>query len=147
MNLIGDNYQTNSYLSLNPKVIIVDDDKETIGIFKNYLKTKGIAVLDVGYNGKQAVELYQRFRPDIVLLDVMMPYFDGLYGLAKIRELDPNAKVIMVTADLTVNTEEKLKRLNPTYIVYKPYDLDELGDIVEKFSNYNRKPWAPENLT
>ncbi len=127
-------------------MIIIDDDKETISIFETYLKMRGITVLDVGHNGKEAVELYQRFRPDVVLLDVMMPYFDGLYGLAKIRELDPKAKVIMVTADLTVETENKLKRLKPTYVVYKPYELDELAEIVERISNHKEKIWVPEKI-
>jgi len=91
------------------KVIVVDDDKDTVEVFCEYLEIKGIEVLGRGHNGREAVELFKEKKPEIVLLDVMMPEYDGFFGLKNIRKLDPNAKVIMVTADLTSDTEKKLK--------------------------------------
>src|SRR5574339_847316 len=92
------------------KVIVVDDDVDTVEVFCEYLEIKDITVLGRGYNGKTAVELYEKYRPDIALLDVMMPEYDGFFGLENIKSINPDAKVIMVTANLTFDTEKKLDR-------------------------------------
>ena len=85
-----------------------------------------------GTNGREAVELYKKLKPDIVLLDVMMPEYDGFYGLQGIRKVDPNANVIMVTADKTTITEERLRELNASDILYKPYEIDDVISAINK---------------
>ncbi len=114
------------------KVIVVDDDVDTVEVFCEYLEIKDITVLGRGYSGKTAVELYERFMPDIALLDVMMPEYDGFYGLENIKKINPNAKVIMVTADLTYDTEKQLKALNASAVIYKPYEIDSVIDTIHK---------------
>ncbi len=116
------------------KVIVVDDDKDTVEVFCEYLAIKNITVLGRGYSGKDAVELFKEKKPDIVLLDVMMPEYDGFFGLKNIRKLDPNAKIIMVTADLTSDTEKQLKELQASAILYKPYEIDSVVDTIEQVS-------------
>jgi DNA-binding NarL/FixJ family response regulator len=117
------------------KVIVADDDVDTVEVFCEYLEIKDITVLGRGYNGKTAVELYEKHRPDIVLLDVMMPEYDGFYGLENIKKINPDAKVIMVTADLTYDTEKQLKALNASAIIYKPYEIDSVIDTIHKVYN------------
>lgn len=114
------------------KVIVVDDDVDTVEVFCEYLEIKDITVLGRGYNGKTGVELYETFKPDIALLDVMMPEYDGFYGLENIKKINPNAKVIMVTADLTYDTEKQLKTLNASAVIYKPYEIDSVIDTINK---------------
>lgn len=114
------------------KIIIIDDDKDTILTFADYLSIHNIEVLGLGYNGKEAIELYKRLKPDIVLLDIMMPEYDGFFAFEGIRKQNPNAKIIAVTADLTAETEKKLFRLNANAIAYKPYDIDNIVDTIEK---------------
>jgi len=118
-------------------VIVVDDDRDTVEVFCEYLAIKNIQVLGRGYDGKAAVELYKEHKPDIVLLDVMMPDFDGFYGLEQIRKHDPNAKIIMVTADLTSDTEKKLVELKASAMIYKPYEIDSVIETIEKVSKEN----------
>ena len=113
-------------------VIVVDDDQDTAEVFCEYLNIKGLDVIGKGYDGNEAVELYEKLKPDILLCDVMMPQYDGFYALKKIRSIDPNAKVIMVTADMTSDTEEKLKELNATALVYKPYEIDSIIETIDK---------------
>lgn len=112
------------------KVIVVDDDVDTVEVFCEYLEIKDITVVGRGYNGKTAVELYEKYRPDIALLDVMMPEYDGFFGLENIKNINPDAKVIMVTADLTFDTEKKLKDLNASAVIYKPYEIDSVIDTI-----------------
>ena len=114
------------------KVIVIDDDKDTVEVFCEYLGIKNIDVVGRGFNGKDAVELFEEHKPDVVLLDVMMPDYDGFYGLRNIRQIDQNAKVIMVTADLTSDTEKKLQELQASAILYKPYEIDSVVETIEK---------------
>lgn len=114
------------------KVVVVDDDVDTVEVFCEYLEIKDIKVVGRGYNGKTAVDLYESLKPDIVLLDVMMPEYDGFYGLENIRKIDPAAKVIMVTADLTYDTEKKLKELNSSAVIYKPYEIDSVIETIHR---------------
>ena len=84
--------------------IVVDDDLKTVSVFSELLKVFGLNVVAQGYDGKDAVSLYKKYKPDIIFTDIMMPENDGFYALEEIRKLDPHAKVIAVTADLTDET-------------------------------------------
>lgn len=110
--------------------IVIDDDADTIAVFCDYLEMIQIKVIGKGFNGKEAVELYQKLKPDIVFADVMMPEYDGFYALQKIRQIDPDAKIIMVTADLRAETEHRLKALKATAIVFKPFDICKIMEII-----------------
>jgi CheY-like chemotaxis protein len=114
--------------------IVVDDDRDTADVFVDYLEILKVDVWGVGYNGKSAVELYELHKPDLVFLDLMMPEYDGFYALERIRLIDPAAKVIVVTADLKSDTEEMLSRLNPTAVIYKPFNPERLKNLIEKYA-------------
>lgn len=113
-------------------VIVIDDDPDTAELLAEFLEIKGIEVLGKGNNGEAAVSLYQKLKPDIVFIDVMMPNFDGFYGLEQIRKLDSKAKIIMVTADLTTDTSRLLDELKATGVIYKPYEFNQIMSIIEK---------------
>ncbi len=112
--------------------IVIDDDKDTVSVLSDFLKIKGIKVIGKGYDGLEAVEIYKNLKPDATFLDVMMESYDGLYALEKIREIHPNTIVIMVTADLTNDTHEKLLNLSASAIIYKPYDINQIMHILNK---------------
>jgi len=117
--------------------IVVDDDFDTVEVFSEYLELKEIDVVGKAYNGKEAVDLYQKLKPDVVFLDVLMPDYDGFYALEKIRQLNPDSKVIMVTASLTAQTEDLLKELNASAVIYKPYDIDNVIETVHRVLKQN----------
>jgi two-component system chemotaxis response regulator CheY/two-component system response regulator (stage 0 sporulation protein A) len=114
--------------------IVIDDDKDTVDVLCEFLQIKGIEIIGKGYDGKEAVDLYKKLKPDVVFLDVMMDGFDGFCALEKIREIQLDAIVVMVTADLTTTTEDRLSELNASAIVYKPYDINEIMQIVNKLT-------------
>lgn len=116
-------------------VAIIDDDNDTVGVFAECLEYLGVKVVSVGYDGKQAVEIYKKHRPDVLFLDLMMPTYDGIYGLKEIRAIDPQAKVIIVCADLTAKNEEDLDKLKPTKIVFKPFDVKKLKVMLDELTN------------
>lgn len=111
--------------------IVIDDDITTVEVFSEILELKGFKVIGKGYDGTQAVQLFESLRPDIVFLDVMMINVDGIAALEYIRKIDPAAVVIMVTADVRNTTEEKLKHLRPSAVIYKPFDINLLFSTVE----------------
>jgi two-component system chemotaxis response regulator CheY/two-component system response regulator (stage 0 sporulation protein A) len=61
-----------------------------------------------------------------------MPNTDGLYALELIREMDPNAIVIMITTDLSQDTAKRLEDLKATAVVYKPFDINDLVKVVRE---------------
>ena len=117
------------------RALVVDDDVDTVEVFSEFLELKGIEVVGKGHNGKEALEAYEKFKPDIVLMDVMMPVYDGFYAIDEIRKIDPTSKIIMVTADLSVKTKEKLKDMDVSGVIFKPYDIDKVLDVIHSIES------------
>jgi two-component system chemotaxis response regulator CheY len=117
--------------SMSISAIVIDDDKDLKDIFVELLQINNMNIVGTGNNGKQAFELYQKHKPDIVFMDVMMPEYDGLYGLKNIREYDPNAVIVLVTG--SANVGNKLDNCKATAILPKPIDMDKIKSIVNRF--------------
>ena len=114
-----------------PTAIIVDDDKDTVAVFADYLKLKKINVMGVGFDGKEGLELYKKFKPDIVFLDHWMPEYDGLFALHNIKQIDPKADVVMITADNSIKENSKVMELEPTAIISKPFKIKDVMDLID----------------
>lgn len=112
--------------------IVIDDDHDAVDVICEYLELMNIHVLGKGYNGKDAVDMYLRFRPGVVFLDVMMPDYDGIYALEKIKQISPRASIIIITADQTEERENQLVELGASEIIYKPFELNNLKIIGSK---------------
>ncbi|MBQ2925445.1 MAG: response regulator, partial [Ruminiclostridium sp.] len=78
------------------KVLIVEDDSNIAELVNLYLKKEGYETM-VAEDGGKALDLYRAFRPDLVLLDIMLPVMDGWTVCSKIRETD-STPIIMLTA-------------------------------------------------
>lgn len=107
-------------------VLLIDDDQDAVDIFSDYLEIKGISTVEKCTNAKDAIDTFKKIRPDVVFLDIMMPDLDGFYVLKQIRKIDSTSKIIMVTADKSTETLKKLKEVNPTDVIYKPYDIEQI---------------------
>ncbi len=113
-------------------VLVVDDDNDTVDVLCEYLRLKGMNVVGSAQNGQEALKLYKELKPDIVLLDVWMPDFDGYFGLLKIREFDPDAKVVMVTASAFSDSKKnKLKSMGASDVICKPYETSDVIKTIE----------------
>lgn len=113
------------------RAIVVDDDKNIRNVFTELLQIAKFNVVGTGTNGKEAHELYQRLLPDIVFIDSLMPKYDGLYGLERIKEYDPNAIVVMVTG--SVDVDGRLDGCKATAVLPKPIDMNKIMNVVNKF--------------
>ena len=112
--------------------IVIDDEKEITNVLCDYLRLVSIDVVGFGYSGKDAVRLYEKYKPDIVFLDFHMPHFDGPYALFKIRRKYPLAHVIMITGDNSLDTIPKIEELKPNFIIHKPFNMTEILMLVKK---------------
>ena len=77
-------------------MLIADDNKQITSILEEYAKNEGFEV-KIAYDGKKAIEAFNKYNPDIVLLDVMMPQMDGFEVCREIRK-QSNVPIIMITA-------------------------------------------------
>ena len=136
-NIIIVTMMTNSKTDLvrRTNVLIIDDDKDVRDAFVGLLQIHDINVIGTGSNGKEAYELYQKLRPDFVLIDAAMPFYDGLYGIEKIRQFDPDAKVILVTGSTLKNYD--ISYLHPTKIVEKPIDITEVLSVISQMDKFS----------
>jgi len=113
---------------------VIDDDSGIAEMFSELLELMGLDVLAHGHNGDEAISLYMKYRPEMIFTDIMMPGFDGFYGIEKIKEIDPDAKIVAITADISLETERRLNKLNVTAIIYKPFDQNEIKQVLmEKY--------------
>lgn len=108
------------------RTVIIDDDKETIELFAELLTSNGIKVVGKGYNGQDAVFLYQKLNPDILFLDVLMPVYDGVFAIKKIRESRPESVIVVIYDKLNIGKEIELNRLKPSAIIKEPIDVDDI---------------------
>lgn len=80
------------------RVVIVDDDTFITGALKTILETtEEIAVVGVGADGREALELYHEYKPDVLLMDIRMKEMSGLEAAERILEQDPQARILLLT--------------------------------------------------
>lgn len=83
------------------KIIIIDDDAIVASSMKTILTCDNeVEVLALGYDGKEAVSLYKEWKPDIILMDIQMKEMSGLEAAKEIKDIDENAKIILLTTFL-----------------------------------------------
>lgn len=111
------------------RILVVDDEAPVREVLTEYFATEGYAVESAG-NGLEALTVIRGGRADLVLLDVRMPGLDGVQVLRRIRELDENVSVIMVTANEDVGLAKETLKLGAFDYVAKPFDFDYLDRAV-----------------
>ncbi|HYF63021.1 MAG TPA: HD domain-containing phosphohydrolase, partial [Herpetosiphonaceae bacterium] len=107
------------------KILIVDDQKNNIHILETLLNLEGFTNLISTTDSRTVVGIYQRERPDLILLDLMMPHLDGFAVLEQLqRAAGPNTylPVIVLTADMTTATKRKALMMGAQDFLTKPID-------------------------
>lgn len=109
------------------RTLLVADDALIIRqIIKDLATSAGWTVVGEASNGKEAVEQYEQLRPDAVTLDLVMPEHDGLYALHGIMSLDPEAKVLLVSALEQRGVLKDAFKAGAADFVSKPFDKGSL---------------------
>lgn len=117
-----------------PSVLVVDDDHMMREMLKLILHSDDYQVLGEAANGKNAIALCANLKPGLVLLDINMPEMDGLQALEEIRKISPATKVIMVSAEATMDRVSEAIKKGAVGFVVKPLNATSvLGKIESCF--------------
>jgi two-component system chemotaxis response regulator CheY len=114
------------------RVLIVDDALVMRLMLKDLLEKNGYEVVGEAKNGFECIELFKELNPDLVTLDIAMPECDGLQALKELKKINPEAKVVMISAlGQKIQVLEAIKNGASDFIV-KPFD-DE--NVIKTISN------------
>lgn len=111
------------------RLLVVDDEVDICDFVRNFFKERNFEVF-IAYNGKEALNIVESKRPDIILLDIKMPIMDGMETLRRLRRLSPSTRVIMVTAVDDEDRAEEAKQHGVAEYITKPLLLEQLERTV-----------------
>lgn len=111
------------------KMLIVDDEIDVCDFVKNFFEERNYTVF-TALGGEEALRIIKTQKPDIILLDIKMKKMDGIETLKRIREIDKNVNVIMVTAVEDRDKMDAAHKLGARDYITKPLVLEELEHTV-----------------
>ena len=114
---------------MKPKLLLVDDSAMARRSMRTILEDNGFDVVEAE-DGMVALEKYFVEKPDLVMLDLVMKGMYGLDVLTKLRELDPAARVIVVSADVQSSSQELVQAAGASGFIVKPVDRAHLIRVV-----------------
>jgi len=115
------------------KILLIDDEPELVAAVEIRLKANGYNV-DFAYDGQAGMDKIKESKPDLILLDIVMPKLDG-YEVCKKLKADPEAKdipVIIFSASQRKGFEEKYRALGVENFIFKPFESRELLEMIKK---------------
>ena len=118
---------------MRKRVLVVDDALIMRMRIKEIAQEAGWEVAGEAANGEAGLALYRELRPDLMTLDIVMPKMDGVAALRQLREEDPGARIVMVSA---VDQKGKLSeciRLGALDFIVKPFDKARLRSFFAKY--------------
>jgi CheY-like chemotaxis protein len=128
--VIGTQYSIDS----KPLILAVDDDEDNLLLLAYALEPLGCSLL-TAVDGRSALSLARSYQPDLILLDVLMPYMNGVEVVSQLRE-DPKIKmipVIAVTALAIAEDRERLLQVGFNDYISKPYMLEDIEATVRRY--------------
>lgn len=116
-------------------IVIIDDESDILNMLERYLSRDGDYKVKTYNNPLTAISSLAK-DTDLILLDIMMPQMNGLDALPKLLEINPKAKVLMMTAYSTLDKVLNAHRHGATDYIMKPFSsLDALGKKIKEVLN------------
>lgn len=116
------------------RILIADDSRELCDILETFLEmTEHLTCCGKAHNGRETLEVINRLLPDVVILDVIMPNFDGISVLESLQE-NPPAKQPLIIITSAIGQDQIIRKamhLGASYYMIKPYGLRELQSRIE----------------
>jgi two-component system chemotaxis response regulator CheY len=111
-------------------VLIVDDNDMTRETLRVILRSEGYSVVGEAIDGDHAVDMAEKLKPDLILLDVLMPKVSGIEALRNIRLVLPHVKVLMVTSNKDQETVAEAVKIGISGYIVKPFNAKKVLDVV-----------------
>jgi len=106
------------------RVLIVDDAPFMVESFQDIFEDEGWEVVGTASNGREAIRLFTQMKPDIVIMDILMPEMDGLSAIKEIIRNDKKAKIIVVSALAKKDLDTDCLEAGAKVFIKKPFDID-----------------------
>ena len=113
------------------KVLIIDDEKNIVESLSSILKDEGFTVFSAA-DGKEGLDVFEKVRPKVVLLDVWMPEMDGLEVLKLIREKDADAVIVVISGHGTISTAVEAVKLGANDFLEKPLSIEKVLEVISR---------------
>lgn len=117
---------------MSNKILIVDDAAFMRMMIKDILVKNGYEVVGEAQDGSQAVEKYKELEPDLVTMDITMPEMDGITALKEIKQINPNATVIMCSAMGQQAMVIDAIQAGAKDFIVKPFQADRVLEAIQK---------------
>jgi two-component system chemotaxis response regulator CheY len=114
------------------RVMAVDDSAAILTIVAAYLEDSEFEVVASERDGRRAVERFSELRPDVVLLDLIMPGQSGMETLSQILAIDPDAKVVIISSLGTEDAVRECLSTGATSFMQKPFARDDFLDFLRR---------------
>jgi len=113
------------------RILIVDDERDYADVLKDRLEFEGFEV-DAAYDGLSGLEAVEGFKPDLILLDIMMPGMDGFEFASALKARGCHLPVVFVTAYGRTFSERERETVGSSPVIRKPFEADELLEVISK---------------
>lgn len=114
------------------RVVLVDDEIHIRYLLRNIIKTEGYVVVGEANNGEDAIEMYRKQRPDLILMDINLPLKTGDQVLAEILHEFPDAKVVMLTMVADADTVKRCFEIGAIDYILKNVPVDEIRQMLRE---------------
>ncbi|MCF4112749.1 response regulator [Dethiosulfovibrio acidaminovorans] len=115
------------------KVLIVDDAAFIRAMLKRLIEDNGFLVAGEAENGEEAMRLYKSIHPELVIMDITMPLMDGLEATKRIRQIDPDAKIVIISARGEKPMVVKAIEAGAQDFIVKPFEVPRVLKTLNKF--------------
>lgn len=131
------------------RVVIADDEETIRNGLKNLIESYDLdlSVVGIAQDGEEALQLIDMYQPEIILMDINMPFINGLEVIEKTRELDPNAKIIIISGYDQFEFAQKALELGVFSYLLKPIQYRDFRNIIIKaMDSYCGRMWEINKL-
>ena len=113
------------------RILLIDDEKDFLDIMSERIRNRDMEVTTAS-SGKQALELVEKEFYDAIILDLQMPEMDGLQALERLKRINPDLQVILLTGHATVEKGVQAMKLGADDVMEKPADIQVLTEKIKK---------------
>lgn len=122
------------------RVLLADNNKELCHVLTEHIKQhEDLELTGTAYDGLEAVEMVKKDGPDVLVLDISMPYLDGIGVMERLNEMETKPRVIVLTAFEQESMVQRMINMGADYYIVKPFDTAILLDRIRQFGRYAGK--------
>lgn len=121
---------------MSTTIMVVDDSPFASKQIKDIVEDNGYEVIGYAKDGEEAIEFYKELKPDIVILDIIMPGLNGLETAEILKKQDPAVKILMLSSLCDAGTMEEVKSIGVKHLIPMPLEADVLLASLELVSKF-----------